>query len=101
MLLACANVCLAFLLGLHGCHCPFCWMSGMRYLPWLSQMPMKIGSPLQVIKTSSSLWTVMPVLVNMDTVPSSAVLPMLMSDVGKSLNVSAHLAVGKSLSNGK
>ncbi len=54
-------------------------------------MPMRIGSPLHVIITSSSLKMLMPSFVNTKTVPSSAVLPTLIRDVGKSLNVSARL----------
>ncbi len=46
---------------------------------------------LHVIRTSSSLKTMMPSFVNTETVSSSAVLPTLIRDVGKSWNVSACL----------
>jgi hypothetical protein len=52
---------------------------------------MRIGSPLHVIRMSSSLKTLMPSFVNTKTVPSSAVLPTLIRDAGKSWNVSACL----------
>ncbi len=54
-------------------------------------MPMRIGSPLHVINTSTSLKTLMPSFVNTEIVQSSDVLPMLIRDVGKSWNVSACL----------
>ena len=78
-----------FLDGFSGCHCPRFWMSGMRYRPCSSLTPTKSGALVHRISTSVSLWTVTPVLVKMEMVPSSAVFPTLMSDVGKSLNVSA------------
>jgi hypothetical protein len=52
---------------------------------------MRIGSPLACYETSSSLNTLTPSFVKTETVPSSAVLPMLIRDVGKSWNVSACL----------
>ena len=61
---------------------------------------MRIGSPLHVIRTSSSLKTLMPSFVNTKTVPSSAVLPMLIRDVGKSWNVSACLDCADSFQKG-
>ena len=65
----------------------------MRYLPYSSLTPTNIGSPLHLIRTSVSLWTVTPSLVNMDMVPSSEVLPTLMREVGKLLKVSAWVAL--------
>jgi hypothetical protein len=50
---------------------------------------MRIGSPLHVMRTSSSLNTLTPSFVKTETVPSSNVLPTLIRDVGKSWNVSA------------
>jgi hypothetical protein len=52
---------------------------------------MRIGSPLHVMRMSSSLNTLTPSFVKTKTVPSSDVLPMLIRDVGKSWNVSACL----------
>ncbi len=54
-------------------------------------MPMRIGSPLHVIRMSSSLKMLTPSIVKTETVLSSAVVPMLIRDVGKSWNVSACL----------
>jgi hypothetical protein len=59
-----------------------------------------MGAPLQVISTSSSLCTDTPVLVNTDIVPSSDVLPTLISDVRKLSNVSACLALSDNCGNG-
>ena len=84
-----------------GCHCPRCCINGIRYRPWLSLMPMRMGLPLHVMSTSSSLCTVTPSLVKIDMVPSSESLPTLMSDVGKSSNVSALLALGLRPLNGR
>ena len=53
---------------------------------------MRMGLPLHLISTSSSLRTVTPSLVKIEIVPSSAVLPTLMSDEGKSANESACVA---------
>lgn len=92
-LFALSRTCFAFLLGRLGCHCPFCCNSGILYLPCSSLTPMSIGCPLHLISTSSSLSTVTPPLVKIDMVPSSAVLPTLMSDVGKSANESACVAM--------
>ena len=61
---------------------------------------MKIGSPLCVMSTSSSLFTVTPVFVKMEIVLSSAVLPTLISELGKSLKVSARDAVCDSCQKG-
>lgn len=72
----------------------------MRYLPCSSRMPMKMGSPLHLMRTSSSLWTVTPSLVKIEIVLSSAVLPTLISEVGKSSKVSALLALSERCSNG-
>ncbi len=63
-------------------------------------MLMRIGSPLHVMRTSSSLNTLMPSFVNTKTVPSSDVLPMLIRDVGKSWNVSACLDCADSFQKG-
>ncbi len=63
-------------------------------------MPMKIGSPLHVISTSSSLKTLTPFFMNTKTVPSSDVLPMLIRDVGMSWNVSACLDCADSFQKG-
>ncbi len=52
---------------------------------------MRIGSPLHVMRTSSSLNTLAPSFVMTETMPSSDILPMLIRDVGKSWNVSACL----------
>ncbi len=54
---------------------------------------MRIGSSLHVMRTSSSLNTLMPSFVKTETMPSSDDLPMLIGDVGKSWNVSACLIV--------
>ena len=59
-----------------------------------SLTPTNIGSPLHLIRTSVSLWTVTPSLLKIEMVPSSEVLPTLMREVGKSLKVSAWAAVG-------
>lgn len=99
-LFACRRTCLAFLLGLCGCHCPCCCVSGILYLPCSSHTLMRIGSPLHVIKTSFSSKRVTPSLVNMETVPLSAVLPTLISDVGKSSKVLAVAARSKRLEMG-
>jgi hypothetical protein len=52
---------------------------------------MRIGSPLHVMRMSSSLNMLMPSFTKTKTMPSSDVLPMLIRDVGKSWNVSARL----------
>ena len=83
-----------------GCHCPRCWVSGIRYRPCSSRLPIRIGSPLHVISTSSSLCTVTPSLVKIDIVPSSDVCPTLINDVGNCSNVSACLALADSCGNG-
>ena len=91
-LLAFSRACRAFLDGVRGCHCPLFWMSGMRYCPCFSCTPMRTGAPLHLMSTSVSLCTVTPVLVKMEMVPSSEFFPMLSSDVGKLVNVSACVA---------
>ncbi len=63
-------------------------------------MPMRIGSPLHIMRTSSSLNTLTPSFVKTQTVPLSDVLPMLIRDVGKSWNVSPCLACADSLQKG-
>ena len=65
----------------------------MRYLPYSSLTPTNIGSPLHLIRTSVSLCTVTPSFVKIEIVPSSAVLPTLIREVGKSLKVSACAAL--------
>jgi len=82
-------------------HCPRCCINGIRYLPWLSLTPMRMGSPLHVMSTSSSLNTLTPSFVNTDTVPSSAILPTLIREVGKSWNVSARIAWAENCQNGR
>ena len=91
-LFAVSNFRRSFFDGVRGCHCPRCCMSGMRYRPCSSRIPISIGAFLYLINTSVSLCTVTPVLVKMEMVPSSAVLPTLISEVGKLLNVSAFAA---------
>jgi hypothetical protein len=54
-------------------------------------MPMRIGSPLHVMRMSSSLNMSTPSFVNTETMLASDVLPTLIRDVGKSWNVSACL----------
>eukprot|EP00956_Cyclotella_meneghiniana_P038422 scaffold154279_cov36-Cyclotella_meneghiniana.AAC.2 len=71
-------------------------MSGILYRPCSSLTPTNIGSPLHLIRTSVSLCTVKPSLVKIEIVPSSAVLPTLIRDVGKSLKVSACAALADS-----
>ena len=100
MLLAFRSAFHACLDGRCGCQWPRCCISGIRYCPWLSWMPMRIGSPLHVIITSSSLKMLMPSFVNTKTVPSSDVLPTLIRDVGKSWNVSACLDCADSFQKG-
>ena len=53
---------------------------------------MNSGLFLHVMSTSFLLCTVTPSLVKIDIVPSLAVFPTLIRDVGNSLNVSACLA---------
>ncbi len=60
---------------------------------------MRMGLPLHVMSTSSSLNTVTLVLVKTDMVPLLEVLPMLISNVRKSWKVSACLACAESLWN--
>jgi hypothetical protein len=61
---------------------------------------MRIGSPMHVMRTSSSLNTLMPSFMKTETVPSSDVLPMLIRDVGKSWNAFACLDCADSLQKG-
>ena len=51
-----------------------------------------MGLPLHVINTSSYFYTFTSSLVNMETLPSLAVLTTLMSDVRNSSNMSASVA---------
>ena len=55
-----------------------------------------MGAPFYVIRTSSSLWTVMPSLMKFEIVLSSDVFPTLIRDIGNSLKVSAWAALGDS-----
>ena len=64
-------------------------------------MPINIGSPLHVMSTSCSLCTVTPSFVNIDIVPSSVVLPTLISELGKLLNEPALAAWLESCLNGR
>ena len=91
-LLAFSSLCRAFLDGVLGCHCPFFWMSGMRYFPCSSRTPMSRGAPFHLMSTSVSLCSVTSVLVKMEIVPSSEVFPTLICDVGKLVKVSAFVA---------
>ena len=72
----------------------------MRYRPVSYLLPIIIGSPFHVIKISSSLYILTASLVNTDTLPSSAVLPTLISDILNSSNVSAYAAFFDSCGNG-
>jgi hypothetical protein len=90
-LLACQSAFRACLDGRRGSQWPCCCINGIWYHPWLSRMPMRIGSPLHVIRTSSSLNTLTPSFMKTETMLSSDVLPTLIRDVGKSWNVSACL----------
>jgi hypothetical protein len=58
---------------------------------------MRIGSPLHVMRMSSSLNTLTPSFVKTETVPLFDALPTLIRDVGKSWNVSACLDCAESL----
>jgi hypothetical protein len=86
--------------GRRGCQWPHCCINGIRYCPWLFWMPMRIGSPLHVMRTLSSLNMLRTLFVKTETVPLSDVLPMLIRDVGKSWNVSACLNCAESLQKG-
>ena len=99
-LLACRSSFHACLDGYLGCQWPRCCINGIRYCPWLSWMPKRIGSPLHVMRMSSSLNTLMPSFLNTKTMPLSDVLPMLIRDVGKSWNVSACLNCADSFQKG-
>ena len=92
MLFACSSNRLAFFDSRCGCHCPRCWINGMRYWPWSSLTPIRMGFPFIRMSTSCSLCTVTPLYVKMDIVPSSAVLPTLINECRNSVNVSAVLA---------
>lgn len=96
-LLACRSFSvIRFFVG-RGYHLPLCCINGMQYLPCSSRTPIKIGVPLHVMSTSSSLCTVTPSFVKMDIVQSSAVFPTLISELGKSPNVSASVALADKL----
>jgi hypothetical protein len=79
---------------------PVCCINGIWYRPWLSLTPMRMGLPLNVMSTSSSLNTLTPSFVKTETVSSLAILPMLIKEVGKSWNVSACIARAESSRNG-
>ena len=65
----------------------------MRYCPCLSRTPISSGAPLMhLMSTSVSLCTVTLVFVKMEMVPLSEVFPILISDVGKLVNLSAVVA---------
>ena len=99
-LLACWTYFLEFRFGLHGFHCLWLCFNGIRYLPHSSRFPMRMDFLWHVINTSSSLYTVTPSLVNMETLPSLAVLTTLIKDVGGSLNVSDSVALLESWGKG-
>jgi hypothetical protein len=79
---------------------PVVCIKGLWYRPLPSRTPMRMGLPLHVMSTSSSLNTVTPVLVKTDMVPLLKVLPMLIYNVGKFWKVFACLARTDSLGNG-
>jgi len=58
-------------------------------------------SPLHVMSTSCSLCTVTPSFVKIDIVPSSDILPTLISELGKSSNESVLAARSDSCLNGR
>ena len=62
---------------------------------------MRMGFLWHVINTSSSLYTVTPYLVKMDTLPSSSVFPTLIKDVGNSSDVSVSAALLESWGKGR
>ena len=64
-------------------------------------MPTNIGSPLHVMSTLCSLCTVTPSFVKIDIVPSSDILPTLISELGKLLNESALAARSDNCLNGR
>ena len=99
-LLACWISFFSFLVGLCGCHCPCAWVNVMRYRPRSSHLPMIMVFLWYVINKSSYLYTVTPSLLNMETLPPSAVLPTLINDVGNSSNVSASAALLESCGKG-
>jgi hypothetical protein len=99
-LLACQSAFYACLDGHRGCQWPHCCINGIRYCPCLSRMLMRIGSPLHIMRTSSSLNTLTPSFVKTETVPLSDVLPTLIRDVGNSWNVSACLDCADSFQKG-
>ena len=91
---------LAAFVGIHGCHCPWYCDNGIWYLPHSYILMMRMGFLWHAISTYSSLCNVTPYSVKIDTLPSSAVLPTLISDVGTSCNVSASAAFLESCGNG-
>ena len=87
------------IVGLRGFHCPWSWVNGFHYLPHSSLLPIRMGLFWHVLSVSFSLYTVTTSLVKMDTLPSSAVFPTLISEVGNSLNVSISAALLDSCGN--
>ena len=61
---------------------------------WLVRIVVFMCTPLHVMRTSVSLCTLTPSMVNTEMVPVSDVWPTLMSEWGKSLNVSASVILG-------
>ena len=96
---SCSCLITAFV-GLRGCHCPWSWVNGIRYLPRSSFLPTRMVFLWHVMSKSSSLYSVTPSLVKMDKLPSSAVFSTLISDVGNYSNVSASAAFLESCGNG-
>ena len=99
-LCACCSFLLGSFVGLHGCHCPWSCVNGMRYLPRSSPLPIIMGFLLHVINTYSSLYFLTPSLEKMDMLPSSAVFPKLIRDVVNSSNVYVSATLLESCGNG-
>ena len=99
MLCACCSFIFASFVGLHDCHCLWYWDNGIWYLSCSYPLPMRMGFIWHVISTYYSLYTVTSYLVKMDTLPSSAVFPTLISDVGNYSNVSDSAALLESCGN--
>ena len=92
-LCTCCSFIFSSFVGMRGCHCPRYWVNGIWYLPRSSLLPMRMIFLWHGMSTSSSLYTVTPSLVKMDTLPSSDVYPTLISEVRNSSNVSASAAL--------
>ena len=99
MLFAVLSAFCAFFDGHRGCHCPLCCTSGILYHPCESCILIRMGFPLHMMSTFSSLCTETPCFVNTEIVPSSEVVATLISDVGNCSNVSACVAFAKSCGN--